>query len=516
MNQKWWALVAVCTGVFMLLLDITIVNVALPSIERAFHASLSDLEWVVSAYALTLAVFLLTAGSLADRFGRRLLYGIGIVWFTVFSILCGISTNPLFLNLSRAAQGVGGAIMFATSLAILADAFRGGRDRGIAFGIYGAITGGAVAVGPVIGGALTSGLSWRWIFFLNVPIGVFALAATVRRVQESRNPHARRIDFPGFVTFSLALAALVYGLIVSVSDGWSDALVDTSLVVAGVLLVAFVVIERFSKEPMLDLSLLRVPTFNGGLIAAFAISAGLFALITYITIYFQDILNLSAIATGVRFLPLTGAMFLTAGAAGRLTSHVPRKWLIAPGFVLIGVALMLMRGLTPASTWTHLLAGMILAGVGTGFVNVPLVSTAVGVVAPQRAGMASGINSTLRQAGIATGVAALGTIFASEVRSGISSRLAGSAIASKSAAISHAITNGTITNAVTLVPQAARGAVLAATKASFVGGLNTLMLVAAIVSFVGAVLSFVLVREEDFVVVPHEVAEPSEPAAAMA
>ena len=516
MNHKWWALVAVCTGVFMLLLDITIVNVALPSIERDFHASLSDLEWVVSAYALTLAAFLLTAGSLADRFGRRRLYGVGIVWFTAFSVLCGVSTNPLFLNLSRAAQGVGAAIMFSTSLAILADAFRSGRDRGIAFAVFGAVTGIAVAIGPVIGGALTSGLSWRWIFFVNVPVGVFALGATAWRVQESRNPQARRIDLQGFVAFSLALAALVYGLILSVSDGWSDALVDASLVVAVVLLVAFIFIERRSTEPMLDLSLLRVPTFNGGLIAAFAISGGLFALFTYISIYFQDILNLSAIGTGVRFLPLSGAVFVTAIPAGRMTSHVPRKWMIGPGFVLIGVGLMLMRGLTPASTWSHLLVGMIIAGVGTGFVNVPLVSTAVGVVAPQRAGMASGINATSRQAGIATGVATLGTIFASEVRSGISSHLAGTTIASKSAAISHTITNGSITSAVTLVPHAARGAVLAATRASFVGGLNTIFLIAAIVSFFGAVLSFVLVREEDFVVVPHEVAEPSEPAAALA
>lgn len=515
MNHKWWALVAVCTGVFMLLLDITIVNVALPSIEHDFHASLSDLEWVVSAYALTLAAFLLTAGSLSDRFGRRLLFGVGVVSFTACSVLCGVATSPLFLNLARAAQGIGGAIMFSSSLAILADAFRA-RDRGIAFGIYGAITGVAVAIGPVLGGALTSGLSWRWIFFVNAPVGLFALFVTVWRVQESRNPHARHVDLPGFVTFSLALSALVYGLILSVSDGWSDALVDAALVVAGVLLVVFVFIERCSREPMLDLSLLRVPTFNGGLIAAFAISGGLFALITYITIYYQDILGLSAIATGVRFLPLTGAMFFTAGAAGRLTTHVPRKWLIAPGFVLIGVGLMLMRGLTPSSTWSHLLAGMILAGVGTGFVNVPLISTAVGVVEPQRAGMASGINSTLRQAGIATGVATLGTIFASQVRSGIAAHLAGSAIGAKTGAISKAITSGTISHALALAPASARGAVLFATRASFVGGMNTIVLVAAIASFLGAVLSFVLVREQDFVVVPHEVAEPAEPVAAMA
>jgi EmrB/QacA subfamily drug resistance transporter len=507
MNHKWWALVAVCTGVFMLLLDVTIVNVALPSIEHDFHAPLSDLEWVVSAYALTLAAFLLTAGSLADRFGRRLLFSTGIVWFTLCSILCGIATSPLFLNLARAAQGIGGAAMFSASLAILADAFRG-RDRGIAFGVYGAITGVAVAIGPVLGGALTSGISWRWIFFVNVPIGLFALIATTQRVRESLNPHIHRVDFPGFITFSLALAALVYGLILSVPDGWSDIVVDSSMATASMLLVAFLIIEHYSREPMLDLSLTRVPTFNGGLIAAFAISGGLFALITYITIYFQDILHLSAIATGIRFLPLTGAIFVTAGIAGRLTNHVPRKWLIAPGFVLVGIGLLLMRGLTPASDWAHLLMGMILAGVGAGFVNVPLISTAVGVVEPRRAGMASGINSTLRQAGVATGVAGLGTIFASAVHSGIAVRLAGTAIATKSSAISKTITGGTIAHAIALVPPSAKNAVLVATRASFVGGLNTIILVAAIVSLLGAASSFVLVRERDFIHVPHEHEEP--------
>jgi len=519
MNQKWWALVAVCTGVFMLLLDITIVNVALPSIERDFHASLSDLEWVISAYALTLAAFLLTAGSLADRFGRRLLYGIGIVWFTVFSILCGVATGPLFLNLCRAAQGVGGAIMFSTSLAILADAFRG-RDRAVAFSVFGAVTGVGVAIGPVIGGALTSGLSWRWIFFVNVPIGVLTLFATALRVRESKNPSARHVDLPGFVSFSVALAALVYGLILSVSDGWSSPRVQSALVVAGVLLVAFVAIELRSREPMLDMSLLRVPTFNGGLIAAFAISGGLFAILTYVTIYFQDILGLSAIGTGVRFLPLTGGLFLTAGAAGRLTNRVPRKWMIAPGFVAIGTGILLMRGLTPGSSWTHLLPGMIVAGVGAGFVNVPLISTAVGVVPPQRAGMASGINSTLRQAGIAAGVATLGTIFASQVRSGIAMHLGHSALAAKSGAIAKALTGGTLGHAIALAPPAARGAVLAATRAGFVGGLNTIFLVAAVASFVAAVASFLLVRERDFVEValdgqPESAAETSEPAGAL-
>ena len=219
--NRWWTLAAVCTGVFMLLLDITIVNVALPDIERAFGASLSDLQWVISAYALTLAAFLLTAGSLADLYGRRLLFAIGIVIFTVGSLCCGLATGSLFLAIARGGQGVGGAIMFATSLALLAQAFQG-ADRGIALGLFGAITGVAVAIGPVLGGAITSGLSWRWIFYVNVPIGIVALAMTLLAVDESRNPNAKRPDWAGFVTFSAALAALVYGLIQSQSDGWGS------------------------------------------------------------------------------------------------------------------------------------------------------------------------------------------------------------------------------------------------------------------------------------------------------
>ncbi len=329
-NRRWWTLAAVCTGVFMLLLDITIVNVALPDIENTFGASLSDLQWVISAYALTLAAFLLTAGSLADLYGRRRLFASGIVIFTVGSLFCGVATGSTFLAVARGGQGVGGAIMFATSLALLAQAFQG-RDRGLALGLFGAITGVAVAVGPVLGGAIVTGLSWRWIFYVNVPIGIAALAITLLRVDESRNPNAKRPDWAGFVTFSAALAGLVYGLIESQRVDWSSPTVVGSLAASAVLLAVFLVLERIQAEPMLDLGLLRVPTFDGGLAAAWAISAALFAMFTYLTVYLQNSLGLSAVATGVRFLPLTVAIFVAAGVAGRLTSRVPRRLLIAHG-----------------------------------------------------------------------------------------------------------------------------------------------------------------------------------------
>ena len=361
MERKWWTLVAVAAGIFMLLLDVTIVNVALPDIEKAFDASLSDLQWVIDAYALTLAALQLTAGSLADRFGRRLLFAIGIVVFTLGSLLCGLASGSTFLSLSRAFQGIGGAIMFATGLALIANAFHG-RDRGVAFGVFGAVTGVAVAVGPVIGGALTSGLSWRWIFLVNIPVGIAALYLTLRSVDESRDPNPRPVDVLGLGTFSLGLAALVYGLIRSSEDGWSSGTVVGSLVAAAVLLIAFVAVEALQKQPMFDLSLFRKPTFVGGLIAAFAISASLFSQFPYLVIYMQAGLGLSAIDIGVRFLVLSGPIFITAAIAGRLTEKVPTRFLIGPGFLFVGIAQLLMRGLEPGSEWTHFIPGFLVAG----------------------------------------------------------------------------------------------------------------------------------------------------------
>ena len=503
MDRKWWTLIAVCTGVFMLLLDITIVNVALPQIESAFGANLSDLQWVIDAYALTLAALLLTAGSIADLAGRRRVFATGIVVFTLGSVLCGVAQSTTFLSLARALQGIGGAIMFATALALLAQAFPP-RERGVAFAAFGAVTGVAVAVGPVLGGAITSGLGWRWIFFVNVPIGVFALMVTLRRVDESRLPGARRPDVPGFVTFSLALAGLVFGLIRSQAEGWGSFQVLGSLIASGVLLVAFLATEMRVREPMLDLRLLRVPTFNGGLVAAWAVSASIFSMLTYLVIYFQNLMGYSAVAAGVRFLPMTGAIFLIAGIAGRLTTKVQIRYLIGSGFALVTVGLLLMRGLTPADTWTHFLPGFIVAGVGAGLINVPLASTAVAVVPAERAGMASGINSTLRQVGIATGVAALGTILTSEIKSNVVSRLAGTPLAAHSHQLGTVISAGGVHEALSHAPQQVHGLIIAAAKGSYVDALNTILFVGAGVAFVGMVGALVAIRQRDFHVAPEQ------------
>ncbi len=497
-GNKWWTLVAVCLGTFMLLLDVTIVNVALPDIQRALHASFSDLQWVVDAYALTLAAFLLTAGSLADMYGRRLLYLVGLVVFTCASMLCGFAVTTLMLQLSRALQGVGGAIMFAVSLALLADAFRG-KDRGVAFGVWGTVTGLAVAIGPLLGGILTTGLSWRWIFFVNVPIGIVAVVIAVLKVAESRAPHASRPDWAGFTIFTVALASLVYGLIESNQRSFSDPLVLGCLAAAAALLVVFVFVERRIAHPMFDLSLFRLPTFTGGSVAAFGLSASIFAMLLYLVLYLQDILGYSALATGVRLMVISGGILVAATIAGRLSSFVPVRWLIGPGLLLVGVSLLLMRGLNAGSSWTHLIPGMIVGGIGTGMVNPPLASTAVGVVPPQRAGMASGINSTFRQVGIATGIALLGALFSNEVRNEVMARVSGvPGLSHQGPQIAAAVQSGEIGQVISKLPPHAQQTVGLITRAAFTTGLNRILLVAAIIALVSGVVSLATIRSKDF------------------
>ena len=497
-GNKWWTLVAVCLGTFMLLLDITIVNVALPDIQRALHSSFSDLQWIVDAYALTLAAFLLTAGSLADMYGRRLLYLIGLAVFTGASVLCGFAVSTLMLQLSRALQGVGGAIMFAVSLALLADAFRG-KDRGIAFGVWGAVTGLAVAIGPLLGGVLTSGLSWRWIFFVNVPIGIAAVIITVMKVAESRAPQASGPDWPGFVLFTVALSSLVYGLIESNQRSFTDGLVLGCFAAAAVLLVAFVLVERRRAHPMFDLTLFRLPTFSGGSVAAFGLSASIFAMLLYLVLYLQDILGYSPLATGVRLMFLSGGILVTATVAGRLSSRVPVRLLIGPGLIMVGVGLLLMRGLNAGSSWTHLIPGMIVGGLGIGLVNPPLASTAVGVVPPQRAGMASGINSTFRQVGIATGIALLGTLFSNQVRDQVLALVAAvPGLSSRGPQIAAAVQSGQIGQLIGKLPASARPAVGCITRTAFTTGLNRILLVAAIIALVSGVVSLAAIRSRDF------------------
>jgi len=329
---------------------------------------------------------------------------------------------------------------------------------------------------------------------------------TVLRVDESRDPDATRPDWLGFVTFSSALGLLVYGLIGSSSHAWGSGRVAGPLVASVVLLALFVIVELLQRRPMFDLSLLRNPSFVGGLAAAFAISASAMSMLTFLVIYLQDVLRYSAIDTGVRLLALSGATFLSAGIAGRLTSKVPARLLIGPGFVLVAVGLLLMRGISASSGWTHLLPGLIVLGAGTGFVSTPLASVAVGVVDPRRSGMASGINSTFRQVGVAAGVAALGSVFAAQIRDRVVSSLSGTPLAHSSHAIAKAVSSGRVTSVIAHVPPALRGRVALASSSSFAHALDDILLVAGIIAFAGAVASLTLIRSKDFVA---EQAQPS-------
>src|SRR5436190_17237588 len=270
MARKWWTLGVVSVATFMLLLDITVVNTALPAIQQDLGGSFSDLQWVVDAYTLSLAALVLTAGSLADRFGRRRLFAIGLVIFSVASLVAALSPDPTFLNVSRAVQGIGGAIMFAVSLALVAQEFPAGRERGMAMGIYGATIGIAVAIGPLVGGLLTEGLGWESVFLLNVPIGAAAVAITYWKVAESRDPNATRVDWAGLVSFSTALFMLVLALVRGNDEGWGSPLILSMFGGAALLLAAFAVIERRVAEPMLPLSLFRRRAFTGVQLAAFA------------------------------------------------------------------------------------------------------------------------------------------------------------------------------------------------------------------------------------------------------
>jgi EmrB/QacA subfamily drug resistance transporter len=486
--RQRWTLAVVCTGTFMLLLDITIVNVALPAIAEDLNSSFSDLQWVVDAYALSLAALLLTAGSLGDRLGHRAVFAGGLVLFSAASLLCGLAGTPLVLDLARGLQGIGGAAMFATSLALLAHGFQG-PARGTAFGLWGATTGAAVAVGPLVGGVLVEHVSWQSIFFINVPIGAVAVVATLRTLEESRGP-ATRVDLGGVVTFSTGLFFLVFALVRGNAEGWGSTLIVAFLALAAVLLAAFVVIERRVEHPMFDLSLFRKPAFTGAAIAAFSLSSSMFAMFLYLTLYIQNALGYAPLEAGLRFLPVTLLSFLVAPLSGRLSTRVPIRALLGGGLALVGTGLLLMGGLDAGSEWTSLLLGFMLAGAGIGMVNPALAQTAVGVVPPQRSGAASGINSTFRQVGIAMGIAGLGAVFQGSLQHKLPGGPPGEVLASGDPSL--------------LGPGRATEYLTAYTSA-----LDELFLIAGVIALVGAVLAFALVRAQDFVAHEAPSAEPA-------
>jgi len=499
MERKWWTLIVVSVATFMLLLDITVVNTALPSIEEDLGASFSDLQWVIDAYALSLAALVLTAGSLADRLGRRRMFAAGLVIFSVASLLCGLATDPTFLNLARALQGVGGAVMFAVSLALIAQEFPAGRERGTAMGVYGATIGVAVAIGPLVGGALTDSLGWESVFFINVPIGIAAVAATFLRLRESRDPNATRVDWAGVATFSTALFLLVLALVRGNDEGWASTLIVSLFAGAGVLMAAFFAIERRVKEPMLPLALFKQRSFTGVQIAAFAVSGSMFALFLYLTLYLQNYLGHSPLEAGLRYLPITLASFIVAPIAGALLSRVPARVMMSVGLAAAGIGLLLMSGIDAGDEWTTLLGGFLVAGGGIGLLNPVIADVAVSVVPKEQSGMASGINDTFRQVGVAVGIAAWGAIFVGRGADRVSELAAGTPAASgeRPRELVEATSSGNLDGVLASVPPRAQDTVANAAGEGLLTGLNEVLVLGAVLSLVGAVLALWLVREED-------------------
>jgi EmrB/QacA subfamily drug resistance transporter len=480
--DRRWTLVAVCVTTFMLLLDITIVVVALPSIQHRFAASLTGIQWVVDAYALALAALILTAGALADRFGRRLVFTTGVVLFTVSSLLCGLSWSIAALDIARALQGIGGAALFATALALIGHEYRG-PERFAALAAWGATVGAAVASGPLVGGLLTDALGWRWIFFVNIPVGAFAFFVATRRIAESRDEAARRTDVAGLVTFSAALFLIVFGIIRGNASGWTSGTILASLIGGASVLVLFVVVELRQERPMLDVTLFRQRAFVGVSLATFCIAAGMFAIFPYLSIYLQDILGYTPLGAGLRLLPMTGFIFFVPLAMRRLAARVPLRVTIAVGLVLVAGGLALMYGISASSRWTALLAGLLVAGVGVGIANPALAAGALRVVDPARSGMASGINNTFRLGGVALGVAGLGAILEGRVSSSLSSVVGG-----RSHHLGEAVTSAGL-HAVSGQP-----ALVHPARVAFVSGLNDLLLIGCGVVLVGALAAAALLR----------------------
>jgi EmrB/QacA subfamily drug resistance transporter len=499
MERKWWTLLTVSVATFMLLLDITVVNTALPAIEEDLNASFTELQWVIDAYTLSLAALVLTAGSLADRFGRRRVFAIGLGIFSIASLAAGLAPDPTFLNLARAVQGIGGAILFAVSLALVAQEFPAGRERGVAMGVYGATIGVAVAIGPLVGGALVDSLGWEWVFFINVPVGIAAIAVTYAKLRESRDPNATRVDWAGLTTFSAALFLLVFGLLRGNEEGWGSPLIVSLMAAAAALLAAFLVIESRVQQPMLPLRLFRKPAFTGVQLGALGVSASMFALFLYITFYLQNHLGHSPLEAGLIYLPFTVINFVVAAAGGALLARLPARVIMSAGLGLTGVGLLMMGGLDPTDEWTALLGGFLVAGAGTGLLNPVIADVALSVVPKEQSGMAAGINDTFRQVGIAVGIAAWGAIFLGRGAAKVEELAAGTPAATgeRPRQLIEAASSGNLDTALGTVPPGTRGTVSNAAGEGFISGLNEIFALGGIFALLAAVATLWLVRERD-------------------
>ncbi|GAA4903196.1 EmrB/QacA subfamily drug resistance transporter [Actinomycetospora succinea] len=481
--RPWWPLVAICLGTFMLLVDVTIVNVALPPIATSLETSFSSLQWVIDGYALALAALLMVTGTLADRFGRRRLYLAGLGVFAVSSLACGLAPSAGALVAARVAQGLGGAAMFATTAALIAATYHGPR-RGTAFGIWGAVNGLAAACGPLLGGLLTEAWGWRAIFLVNLPVAVVAVALTLAVVTESSSAAVGRVDLVGAGTFTLASGALVWGLVSAGERGWTAAPTVLALALAAVALAVFVVAERRTEAPMLDLALFANRSFTALMVAAAVLSAAAFADLALVSLWLQSVLGLTPIRAGLVALPLSLAAFTVSALAGRFLHGGSPARPVGGGLALIGAGALLMTVVDAGSGPWALVPVLVVAGLGVGLATPVLVSATLAVLPPWRAGVGSAAVNTFRQLGLAVGLAVLGTIFTGRVTGVLTS--AGVPDADGlAAAVAGGGTPGVVAGRPALAPLIGD---------AFPAGLDTVFTVAGVAALLAAILVVVMVR----------------------
>ena len=485
-NRRWWTLAAMCFALFMIMLDNTVVNVALPSIQEDLGATLSGLEWTVNAYTLTFAVLLVTGGRLGDIFGRRRMFLFGVAVFSLSSAAIGLAPDQGWLVAGRAVQGIGAAFMMPATLSIITNAFPP-EERGKAIGTWAGVSALALAIGPVVGGALAEYVSWRAIFFLNLPVAVGAVAVTLFATRESRDETTEHhVDFPGILALSAGLTALVLALVEGNQWGWGSPEIVALLVVSVIALVGFALLEPRVREPMVNFSFFRSRTFLGANVIAFIVTFAMLSTFFFIALYMQNILGYSAVEAGVRFLPSTLMIVLIAPLAGRLTDRVGPRPLMVSGLALTTFSLFLQTRIDVDTGYGLLLPAFILLGIGMALVMSPMSTAAMNAVSADKAGVASGILSMSRMVGGTFGVAAIGALFQHLARSDLQDSLAGTGV---SAATRERIVENLGSGAEGgLGPQATEAA-----HSAFIHALSTGMWLAAGVAALGVVIAFLTI-----------------------
>jgi EmrB/QacA subfamily drug resistance transporter len=414
-NRKWLTLVAVAVGLFMIMLDNTVVNVALPSIQKDLGTSPSELEWVVNAYALTFGVLLLSGGKLADLLGRRAIFIAGLVIFTGASLWCGLAGGATSLIAARTVQGIGAALMNPATLSIITATFPP-RQRGTAIGIWAGVSALALAIGPLVGGLLTQDINWSWVFFVNIPVGVAGVVAARIFIDETKDTsRERRLDLPGLITSAVGLFALTYGLIETNDHAWGSSRVLTLFAIALVSLALFVLLELRQRIPMLDMSLFRNSTFSGANTVMFLVGLAMFGIFFYNSLFLQRVLGYGAIKTGATFLPMTVLIILVAPLAGKVSDRIGPRWLMGAGMVLLSASLLLFGTLDAAATWWAIVPGLLVGGLGMAITMAPTTAAAMASVPVDKAGVGSAVINSMRQVGGSLGIAVMGTLVATTV-----------------------------------------------------------------------------------------------------